>query len=98
MFRKFYNIDKLFNTHPPEVVQSYEFQIVHHVGPAFGHQLALPAVDSLEEPLEALHAVLCEQRRVQLEDVVLKEVLVNVWVQVWLISHQLGVPGDEQQS
>lgn len=52
--------------HPPKVVQAYEFQVIHHVGPALCYQLALPAVDSLEEPLKALHAILREQWGVQL--------------------------------
>jgi len=79
-------------SHPPEVVEAYQLQVVHHVGPPLGHQLALPAVDGLEEPLEALHAVLRQQRWVQLQNIVLKEVLVDVWVQVRLVAHELRVP------
>lgn len=75
--------------HPPEIVQAYKLQVIHHVGPALCYELALSAVDSLEEPLKALHAILRQQRWIQLQNIVLKEVLVDIWIQVWLITHQL---------
>lgn len=78
--------------YPPEVVQPDQLQVVHHVRPAFGHQFALSAVDGFEEALEALHAVLRQQRGVQLQHVVLEEVLVDIRVQIRLVTHEFGVP------
>ena len=74
---------------PPEVVETDETDIVHL---APGHHFAFLGVDSLEEAVEALHAALRHQPRVQLQNLRLEELAVHVRVQVGLLPHQLREP------
>ncbi len=47
---------------------------------------------SLEEALETLDARLCEEARIQLEQIGLEKVAINFRIQVRFVAHQLGEP------
>jgi hypothetical protein len=77
---------------PPDIVQANELKIIHQVGPPLGDELVLLAVDGLKEPFKALDTALRHKTRIQLKNVVLEKVSVDFWIEVRLLSHQLGEP------
>lgn len=73
----------------PQIIEPYQSDVIH-LPP--GDELALFGVHRFEESIEALHAALGHETRVQLQDLRFEEVFVHLRVQIGLFAHQLREP------